>query len=116
MFKQIAAVACALALTACASTQTASTESPSPGADRLAETMPIKSTRATLHVKGMSCPLCAESITKNLDSMPGVHVVGLDLGSGEVEVTFEQAPYPSPAALAKTVTDSGFTVTGIETN
>lgn len=76
--------------------------------------MPIDAAAATLHVKGLSCPLCATNIDKQLARVPGVQTVHADLATGEVYVEFDAKQRPSPAALARAVVDSGFTLDRIE--
>lgn len=44
------------------------------------------STRAYT-VKGMSCEHCASSVTSQLNTVPGVSDVQVDLGTGQVTVT-----------------------------
>jgi len=76
---------------------------------------PITTGSATLWVHGMSCPLCATNIDKQLSKVPGVKNVSVDLGSGRVVVDLKDQPKPSRAALSKAIRDSGFTLTRIET-
>lgn len=83
---------------------------PDPAGDQ-----PIPADSATLWVKGLSCPLCANNIDKQLKRVPGVTEVRVDLGDGKVSVSLAAADRPSRNALARAVHASGFTLDRIET-
>lgn len=76
---------------------------------------PITGAIAILSVNGMSCPLCANNIGKQLGRLDGVGKVTVDLGAGAVRVELAGAKRPSPKQLADAIHNSGFTLTGIET-
>jgi len=76
--------------------------------------LPIDAAAATLYVKGLSCPLCATNIDKQLARVAGVQTVHADLATGEVYVEFDAKVRPSAAALSRAVVDSGFTLDRIE--
>lgn len=80
------------------------------------DTTPIAGDSAVLLVNGLSCPKCATNIHVSLGSVPGVADSSIDLESGRVTVIFDRFAkvHPSPATLAKVVSDSGFTLVGIE--
>jgi len=44
-------------------------------------------TTATYTVKGMTCGHCVASVTEEVQQIPGVSEVGVDLASGAVTVT-----------------------------
>ena len=44
----------------------------------------VKSQEVVLWVSGMGCPLCASNIDKQLERLPGVETVKVDLGTGKV--------------------------------
>jgi len=69
---------------------------------------------ARLYVKGMSCPLCANNIDKQLLRVAGVKDVSVDLGSGEVRAKLEPANPPTRDELARAIEQSGFTLDRIE--
>lgn len=69
---------------------------------------------ATLYVKGLSCPLCANNIDKQLARVPGVRNVAVDLGAGKVTLSVSADQPPSREQLAKAVDASGFTLDRIE--
>ena len=71
-------------------------------------------TSATLYVKGMSCPLCANNIDKQLMKVPGVKHVSVDLGSGAVQAKFGPGKPPSERQLAQAIERSGFTLDRID--
>lgn len=80
------------------------------------DTTPIAGDSTVLLVNGLSCPKCATNIHVSLGSVPGVADSSIDLESGRVTVLFDRFAkvHPSPATLAKVVSDSGFTLVGIE--
>lgn len=85
-----------------------------PAADRFsAEPLPPPS--ATMHVTGLSCPLCATNIETPLKRVPGVAGVRVELDQGLVRVQLAGKALPSQQRLAAAVEDAGFTVTRIET-
>lgn len=68
---------------------------------------------ATLIVQGLSCPLCASSVDKQLATVDGVRAVRVNLQTGEIEVDFADGARPTDAALARAVDDGGFTLVRI---
>jgi copper chaperone CopZ len=78
-----------------------------------ADTAPIDGPRATIVVHGMSCPLCAANVERELSEVPGVATVALNLDTGEVAVTFGDGERPSKADLAEAIDRTGFTLKGI---
>ncbi len=81
------------------------------------DSRPIEADEATLIVRGLSCPKCANNVNLQLDKVDGVGETHIDMGKGEVRVVFEPlAPiHPSKAQLARAITDAGFTVVDIRT-
>ena len=75
---------------------------------------PVKGYHARLIVKGLSCPLCAHNIDKQLMDVPGVKGVAVDLGSGTADVSFQTDGCVTYAQLMQAVRDSGFTTERIE--
>lgn len=75
----------------------------------------ITTPTATLVVHGMSCPLCANNVDSQLMDIQGVRSVDLDMGSGEVKVSFEQDATVTHAQLARAIERSGFTLVGLST-
>ena len=76
-------------------------------------TEPIAAERAILAVRGMSCPKCANNITLKLNSVPNVSDVAIDMGKGDVTVSFVGFPHPSPSQLAQAIDASGFTLASV---
>lgn len=76
---------------------------------------PIESSTATLVVHGMSCPLCANNVDKQLLRVPGVQEVSIDMGDGSVRVKLADEPRPTRAQLARAVDQTGFTLVRIDT-
>lgn len=61
-------------------------------------------------VLGMSCPLCANNIEKQLKRDKDVDKVSIDLGTGKVKVEFKLDKANVEKSIKKAVEDSGFTV------
>jgi copper chaperone CopZ len=57
-------------------------------------------------VTGMSCGHCVASVTEELEAVPGVREVAVDLASGRVDVTSDR-PVDS-SDLRRAVTEAGF--------
>jgi copper chaperone CopZ len=97
-----------LLLQGCASSQR---QEPSPGqVSSASDTQPITAPRATLIVHGMSCPLCASNVDKQLLEVPGVTLASVNMGSGEVTVTFAPKARVTRKQLEDAVYKSGFTL------
>ncbi len=97
----------ALFLAGCAGSQGSRT------AQNINPDKPIEAPSATLTVYGMACPLCANNVDKNLEALPGVSKVEIDMGNGLVKVDLNGPVRPTPKQLADTVERSGFTYKGI---
>jgi len=69
---------------------------------------------AILHVQGMSCPLCANNIDKQLLGVRGVEKVTVDLGTGQVKAKLSPANPPTREELAAAIQRSGFTLDRID--
>jgi copper chaperone CopZ len=68
---------------------------------------------ATLVVNGLSCPLCATNIDRQLLRVPGVTSATVDLGRGEVRLGLDGSGQTSRHALDAAVDSSGFTLVEI---
>jgi copper chaperone CopZ len=81
------------------------------------DSRPIEADEATLVVRGLSCPKCANNVNLQLDKVEGVAETHIDMGKGEVRVVFEPLvpTHPSKARLARAITDAGFTIVDIRT-
>lgn len=71
-------------------------------------------TTATLYVQGMSCPLCASNIDKQLLDLGGVEKVTVDLGTGQVQARLSRVNPPTREQLTRAIQRSGFTLDRIE--
>jgi copper chaperone len=65
-------------------------------------------TTSTYTVSGMTCAHCVSAVTSELNQLPGVDGVEVDLGGGTVTVT-SRAPL-DPAAVAAAVEEAGYEV------
>ena len=64
---------------------------------------------ATLKVIGMTCQGCVKSVTRVLQSVPGVGDVAVSLEKGEARLDYDPAK-SGPAELRKAVENAGFEV------
>jgi len=81
------------------------------GQDRTADAAAfVDSPTATLIVHGMSCPLCANNVDKQLLDVRGVSSVHVDMGTGEAKVWFAPGAKVTRRQLADAVDKSGFTL------
>ena len=67
-----------------------------------------------LHVNGHLCAVCAQGIEKKLRKPPATADVVVSLEQRLVAVALKDRQDIVDADLGKTLTDSGYTVTGIE--
>jgi copper chaperone len=58
-----------------------------------------------LTIGGMSCQHCVRAVKQALESVPGVTVTRVDIGSAELSFDPAQS---SPAAIAEAVTEAGY--------
>ncbi|PAZ09626.1 copper-transporting ATPase [Streptomyces sp. SA15] len=68
--------------------------------------------RNVYDVKGMTCDHCVQAVSTELNGLPGVEDVQVDLPSGKVTVTSEQRL--DPAAVAAAVDEAGYELVGGE--
>jgi copper chaperone len=66
--------------------------------------------RLKIDIDGMSCDGCVRSVTQVLSRLPGVSVVGVEVGSARVELDESRA---SEQHLMRAVEKAGFTPRGI---
>lgn len=74
---------------------------------------PIPARSVELSALGLSCPLCAHNLDKQLKMIEGVESADVDLSSGIVRVAFEDTACITPRQLITSVEDAGFSVTRI---
>lgn len=67
-------------------------------------------TTATYKVSGMTCGHCVNAVRSELDKLPGVTGVEVDLASGQVVVTSD-APLDE-TAVASAVDEAGYQLVG----
>jgi len=112
----VAAAGCGVAvlLGGCASSESGSAVA-NEGVPVETGALAAESSSVLLVVEGLSCPMCASNIDRELAQVPGVTDVSVDLNSGTVTVALARAPRPSAADFEKAVYDSGFTLKRIAT-
>ncbi len=76
---------------------------------------PITSATATLVVHGMSCPLCASNVDKQLLDVPGVSGVNVNMNTGHVAITIDPKQPPTRDMLARAINRSGFALAEVRT-
>lgn len=113
-----AIVALALVLSGCASNpkddgQEVSYTATPEEARQLASTTPLDSGPLKLYMNGLSCPLCATNVDKQVDDLPGTSDVKVDLKSGIVTVWLEGKERPSAKQLADAADQAGVTLVKI---
>ena len=69
-------------------------------------------TQETLHVEGMTCGHCVETVTKAVSSLSGVDKVDVDLEKKEVKVDFDDSKTGVSDIKAK-IADVGYEVVGV---
>lgn len=75
--------------------------------------LPADTTSVVLQVSGLSCPLCATNLEKELTSLPSVNGVDIDLETGRVTVGLSGGLLPTRSTLRRVVVGSGFTLNEI---
>jgi copper chaperone len=60
----------------------------------------------TFTVSGMTCQHCVASVTEEVEALPGVRQVAVDLPTGSVTVIAE--PAIDPAALRDAIDEAGY--------
>ena len=68
---------------------------------------------AVLEVHGLSCPLCANNLDKELLRLPGVESVAVDIGTGRVRLELAAGAEVRRGALEQAVRRSGFTLMSV---
>jgi len=66
------------------------------------------SNQVTLHVQGMSCGHCVNSVENSVGAINGVQKVHVQLDEGKVEVEFNQEV--DIKKITDTIEDQGYTV------
>jgi copper chaperone CopZ len=64
-----------------------------------------KSMQHVIGISGMSCGSCVNAVRKALDSVPGVHVDAVTVGSATVSYDASEA---TAAAIDKAIRDAGY--------
>lgn len=67
--------------------------------------------KTILHVDGMACDHCVNSITKALSALPGIDSVAVDLKAGTTVVEYDPAQSPLEK-IKEEIEDQGYDVVG----
>lgn len=68
---------------------------------------------AVLEVHGLSCPLCANNLDKELLRVPGVQAVAVDIGTGMVRLDLARGAEVQRSDIDGAVRRSGFTLVSV---
>lgn len=66
-----------------------------------------------MYMNGLSCPLCATNIDKQVEGLSGVSDVKVDLATGMVKANLTGPKTPSPKQLASAADEAGVTLVKI---
>lgn len=115
-------------LTACASTPSAPSADTSLSSEDFSEItytatpeeaalvksdQPLPPGPIVMYMNGLSCPLCATNIDKQVETLPGVSDVKVDLSTGKVQAMLSGPKTPSPRQLANAADVAGITLVKI---
>ena len=67
--------------------------------------------RVTVTIEGMSCQHCVKAVRGALETLPGVRID--DVAVGSATVTLDPAHGGTPAVVEEAVRDAGYDVTGV---
>jgi copper chaperone len=67
-------------------------------------------TEATYSVTGMTCDHCVRAVRAEVEKVPGVTSVSVDLGAGRLTLQSDQPV--DPASVRAAVEEAGYEVTG----
>jgi copper chaperone CopZ len=71
-------------------------------------------TKAKIQASGLTCAMCAKSIFKNLQTIPGIESVDTDLNSSSFVVVYKSDSNIDPDVLRKKVEDAGFAIAALQ--
>ncbi|WP_295779454.1 heavy metal-associated domain-containing protein [uncultured Microbacterium sp.] len=81
------------------------------GAAAATSDAPDASTTQELRVDGMTCAHCVRAVTDELNAVPGVRVVDVDLRAGETSlVRVSSTGVATPDDLAAAIDEAGYTL------
>ena len=70
-------------------------------------------TMQVFHVSGMTCGHCVAAVTEEIDSLPGVRAVRIDLVPGQLSVVTVDAEEPlEPDMVRAAVDEAGYELVG----
>ncbi len=65
--------------------------------------------KKTFNIEGMTCDHCVGSVTKILESFPGVSEVTVSLAENTASVSYNELK-TTPSEMSKAIEDDGYTV------
>jgi copper chaperone len=66
---------------------------------------------ATLHIQGMTCQHCVQTVTRALTSVPGISEAHVDLAQNSARITYDPAVATLPKVM-QAVNATGFRAAG----
>jgi copper chaperone len=66
-------------------------------------------THKSIHVEGMTCDHCVETVTQAVNSLDGIRQVSVDLDKKQVSVEFDENR-TNPDAISSKIIEVGFEV------
>lgn len=71
-------------------------------------------TKASLQASGLTCSMCSRAVKSELEKVPFVSSVDVDLKTQEYQLSFKKGQPVNFDALSKAVEDAGFSVSGLK--
>ncbi len=126
-YAKLTLLALTFSLAGCSSSPKPASDGDTPGANHAASPQddiqlvgitdidePIPAHNVDLFAQGLSCPLCAHNLDKQLLKVQGVASAEVDLSTGAAKVGFADGARVTPRQLIDAVEASGFTLTKIQ--
>lgn len=68
----------------------------------------------SFHIEGLLCPFCLNVLTTNLKKIAGIEEAEMSSDNKTIQLTLNSDKKPNVLAIKKTIIDSGFTPTEME--
>lgn len=87
---------------------------PAPAVTSNAADDQIRADQVMLTVEGLSCPLCATNVDRQLARLPGVSKATINLGDGTVLIDVKPGESVSQSALRHAIDEAGYTLVRVD--
>lgn len=87
---------------------------PRPDVTSIAADDQIRADQVMLTVEGLSCPLCATNVDRQLARLPGVSKVTINLGDGTLFIDVKPGESVSQSALRHAIEEAGYTLVRVD--